>query len=700
MLTKDDLTITKKPLTDKDKEQDDLPRYMTHIRNISEEDKTRIIDEILEEFEDMKKTREDEGLEHQWDERENQYDGKVDENVDQQFNLHRPVTKIKCDAAERAIRSAFFESDPIYSISPRPEFDRVLNGREVCADQEDFLDYKIDETVPLKDPMALVVHSAVVKGTGILKIPYVIKKERAKREEKYKGNPITRNDPMTGQEVIVSNEGLEDFLANYPDAIEKYPGYVRQLEEGKEINLVVEYTQVTYNDPRPTYVDLKNFYCRSSCEGYIGLVESRLVVERINYSWWDLKKMEKEGKFYGIDELIYANDDDKKEGKVKKGYKKDDYDVLECVFHVKLKESDEEETKCVFWIAEDRKKMIGSIYYPYFSVPCYYVPFHIKKKKVGFYQPGMADDLKDSNIAENAILNFTLEGAWSSNTVTPIVEPGSDIEKQFLNKEWMHGIPLSAKQGSVDFLNKYMRPTNVGEMLNLLQYLIQGDDDVTGISSLLTGRESPVDPTAPAAKTLALLERSGVNVKDYILAMLSSFNMIAQIFLQLYYQHSQEGLQYKPRPERVVGEDPFRTIPRAHMAARTNIQSQALSFNFAKHNEKREDAALFQMLRQEPMIARNPESVYNLLKSIIRSWSPKWKNRVEKVLPRLEDFRQMQKMKIVEGIATYVQGVLQESKMTGQPPQFDPKQLEAIAMQMLSEVVNPTKEEAEAMKKK
>ena len=703
------LEIERKKITDQDKKEkeNDIPRYMSKLE-IKKDDQDRIVKEIIKELKEIEDERKADGMDSHWDEMDNLYEGKLRDSDDQQFNLSRRTAKIKVQAIVRACGEAFFESDPKFSITPRPEFE-LEDGEQVTEKQENFLDYKFDEVIPLEEAMMKVFLSAASKGTGVLKYFYETRRCSKKREETYEGKNEPVIDPRTKQPAIdqtgkpvVKNQGLTDFLRNYPDANNpesKYYPYALELQKGKTINIVVKYKSVEYSDPMPKYVNRKDFYCRKSSEGYMGLCRSRFHAERISYSWWDLKKMEEDNEhFYNIDELMYENKDDKKKT-IKADYDHKEYEVYECVFWIKLKESDTEETRCVFWVNKEKELMIGSIAYPYYEVDSYYIPFYVKQERACFDQPGVGEDLKDTSIAEDAILNFTLEGWWLSNQVTPITQEGSEIESQFLEKRWAHGVPLTLKAGEAAprFLNEFLRPMDAGQGINLVQYLIQGADDISGVSSLLTGRESPVDPTAPAAKTLALLERSGINIKAYVRTLVKSFNLIPTISLQLYDQMNTEGIKYriKNTAEAVTGQNPFGLISRAEMRARTTIQSQASAFNFNKNNEKREDLALFSTIRQEPLVARNPKAVYELLKNLIKGWSPKWRTRLEKVLPSFEDFQKEQSQMAVQAVAMYVQSVLKNAQVTGQQPQFDPQQLIAAVVQFTSEAATPPSPEVQ-----
>lgn len=701
-----DIEIKEQKLSNQDEREKELeiPRFMSRLE-LKHEDRDRIVKEITDELDELDQERKEFDLEGKCDALDDQYDGKLQKNEDEPFNLHRQTTKIKIDAIVRSAKEAFFESDPKFSISPRPEFDK-RGGEDVAEKQEDFLDYKIEEVVPLESAMEKVFHSGALKFGGVLKLFWETRREYKRREETYEGKPEPVLDPQTKQQLIdpqtkqpvFRNKGLEDFLTNYPDAAAKYPGTVKKLAAGQTVNIVARYRETTYNDPMPRHVDLKDFYVRRSCEGYLGLCQSRFHAERHEFSYWDLKKLEESNEhFYGVDELTYLDDKDG-DGERKRidRYESKQYEVFECVYWTKLKEDDDEETRCVFWISREKKKMVGSLLYPFYDIDSYYIPFYVKNKKKGFYQDGVGEDLRDSNMAEDIILNHILKGFLITNTLTPIVEEGSAVEEQFLEKRWQHGVPINAKPGEIDFLNKYMKPMEAGSGIQLIQYLIQGDDAVSGVSSLMTGKESPIDPTAPATKTLALLEQSGINIKGYVRTLLPSFNLVPEIMLKMYHQMSREGIRYRVRQtsEAVVGEDPFGVINRAELKAKTAIQSQALAFNFSKSNEKREDLALFSTLRNEPLIARNPAAVYELLKAIVKGWSPKWKHRLDKVLPTFEDFQTTMQQAAVQAVAVYVREVLKNAEVTKTPPKFNPGELLAVMQDFIAETATPPSEEA------
>jgi len=679
----------------KKKDDYDIPEYMEQIE-LSDEQKTRLIDEFKREFEAIKKERDDDGMDQKWRALDNQYEGRMEEDELRQFNLSRKVTKIKSDTVEFKIMQASWKTEQKFQITARPQFQRE-GGQEVVDAQSDYLDYKLDNDIPFLEPQRKVVHSAVVKGTGILKWTYDIQREKRKRQECYDGSKT--ETIQTPEGMIEKNIGLEQFIKAYPDGLISHVGIIKKLVDGKKVELIVRYEETTYNDPLPKNVKLENFYVRKATDGYQGLKNTRLIVEREEYNYWQLKQMERQKKFHNIDQLIY-DENDKSEKTEREGHENEVYKILECTFYFKLNEKDDEETKFIFNISEDKRIVIGARDYPYYAVSCVYNPHYIAKIWDGFYQPGLAEYLTDNNIAENAILNFTLEGVMTANTITPIVDADNPAFGQFLEKRWAHGIPIETTNGKpIDFLSKYIGNFHPQALLTMLEFLGREDGDITRVSQLQTGRESALDPTAPAAKTAMLMQQSEAGIADYLDVMMPAFNRSAEMILQLIAQHNEEGGKYAPKPDKIVGSNPFSVISRQDMIARTNIQSQAKSFVFDEMNEKQELLSAWQILRPEPIFNQNPEAVYAFLKMVIKSWSKKTRNLVERILPPLAQFQAQQKQLVAQGVGQFIQAKAQEMAQAGQtefleePGAMAEQLMEVIGVLLKDSATPPSKEE-------
>lgn len=666
----------------------------------------RLKKEVFDGFEAMKSERDEKGLDEFFDAADNQYAGIMPRRAGSQFNLDCGLTKIKVDDIVRTNQSAHFEVDPVISVKPRPGF-VLQDGTKVTEAQEDFIDYALDELIPYKDAFKLAAYSAAKKKVGIIKWIHKIKMEKRSRTETYTPEVEERGvDPQTQQPIMV-NKGIENFSQMHKEEVEKNPDkykwVVDRLNNNQPVTLDVEYDEVTRNDPFPKFVDNKNFYVRVDCEGYEGLCEEELYIERESYTYYQLKKLEEDYEFIDVDKLLYETDEDQDDDKKRDDAYTKKYDILIATYRFFETEGDvDSEEKIIAYFAEDRKIYLGGIYYPLTVLECIYSPHYVKMTGTGFYKDSVTEDLTDVHLAMNAILNFTLEAAWISNIVTPITPEGSDIDKQLLEKNWTHGIPLNAKPDQVRFLNEFMRPPDSRNLMMLYSQLSRIGDDISVLSSLRTGRESPLDPTAPAAKTVALLEQSGKGAKDYVMELSKGFTVDANCVLKMYYEISQaDQLYISRRASKVTGKgDPFKKISRADMIAKTSIQSMAHTFDFDKIQSKREDVALFSILRQEPLVANNPQAVWTLLRNITKNWSQKWKNQVGQVLPELEQLQQMKMQTAVQAVGLYVQGVVKEAELTGTPPEFDVGALLGAVEQVVKEIATPPSEAEMAEREK
>jgi hypothetical protein len=688
------LTIDKQ-LKSREESSQEIPEFKTKI-TLSKEEKERIVSEIIDELEAIEKERGEIDLEETLDRADRQYDGEMQEVEGMQFNLSSRTTKIKTDAIVQALMDAFFDNDRVFSMASRPgKMTEENGGHKELEAQEDFIDYKVDETIPLEEECEPTFHSAVLKGVGILKIVMRSEVRKRKMDEFYPGVTI---DPASGKP---NDEGLRAFLNNHPEAKEKYPKDVERLLKGKDLSITVSYDEVVYDDPLPKFVDPKNLYVRVMTNKLEGLRDALLIAEKKEYTYWELKQEEKRENLENVDDLLEKNN----EGKAVDGAKSKKYELFECTFFARLKETEDKDSnddyddyiKCVFHINREKKTMHDAVFFPYYTIDTNYIPFYIRRKKQGFYEDGVANDLASVNIAENVILNTTLEGAYISNIVTPIVKKDSNIAAQFFSKEWTHGVPLEIEQGEKpDFLSKYMQPINSGSLLQVKAFLRQEGAETVGVSeSFATGRADPIDPQAPASKTIALLERSGLNVKQYIKRMLPSMNEVGNVIIQMYAQQAsrfrKKEMWYRANPERSGGGKAFMSISRDALSAKSNAQSQALSFNLDRLNEKREAITLFQLLRSEPTIAKNPWAVYQLGKQVIGSFGYYWKNNLSSLWPDPQKFNQMITQVAMQAISAVIQQTKAKAQLTGQQetPSVDLQMLIGAVQQAVGDAVTP-----------
>lgn len=666
---------------------------------LDDTDQKTLVKSIKEEFEAIKQERTDidgENYDAFLNTMDRQRKGRMPKTAGRAYNLDTRLTKIKCNDIIRTVVDALFGVDPKISVNPRPGFAKGI-GTEVCSQQQDFLDYALDEKIPLRKPIRLAAASATYKKVGMIKWTHKVRKEKRIGHKKYEGKPeVVGQDPRTGQPII-KNKPLENFLLEFGEDIEKareknpnftkYNWVIKHLMQGKKAEFDVEYEEITYNDPFPKFVDNANFYVRKDTEGYLGLCEASLIVERVSFTYYQLKQLEKEYDFVNVNKLIYDSDDSERNDDKRTGFANEKYNILECVYYALLPGEDEY-TKVICWIAEEKMVYLGGINYPYTVLDSYYVPHYVKCTDTGFYSESVAEDITDIHLSKNAILNHTLESAQMANTVTPITTKDSDVAKQFLENTWVNGLPLYGGK-DLDFLSNKMRSPDIGGLLILDQTLSHIASEITGVSDLRSGQESPLDPNAPGNKTAILLQESGKDVKDYVDEFSNGFNIDAQVILKLYYEMGQDEQEYLEKRQRTVtGAEP-KKINKGAMIARTSIQSQAMAYDFNKLNAKREDLAMNSFLTNESIVINNPQANYERIKTVMAGWSPKWKNAMDKILPPLEEFKAQQAQMALQAVQMYIQSKIQEAKVTGQPPKMLPEELIGMISQMQAMATMP-----------
>ena len=580
----------------------------------------------------------------------------------------------------RAVKEAFLpEGGDIVDVSPRPDIGRK-DGFEIAERQQQFLDYEMDENIKPEMAIEKISRSAAKKFVGIGKLCWSFKQQIRRREEHWEAKMVPVGVSQDGVPVM-DNEGLRNFLNAYPDAPKRYPAQVAALLAGKSIDIVVQYKEMIANNPELKYVKVEDFYVRNCCDYNKGLSTEHLIGERQQYSYWELKKMEADGDFENVDKL-WTDAGSDSEGN---DHTTKTYDVMEFTTYLKLNESDEEDTKMKCWFSEEKEEFLGAILYPYYAVDSDYIGFWLALNDKGFYgdAEGLMFDLRDTHIAQDALISLLLHSIYIRNVITPIVKEGSEVEQMFLDHQFKTGKPLPVDD-LTDDVSKAMAfvqwpAMDTNGALVMLEKMKRIGSDVTRVSDLVTGGESVIDPTAPASKTIAMLQQSGIGIKDYIRTFLPSFNIFAGNLLQLYFQMSTEdrGYRINKRSQSVTGANPFGNIRRDDMAARTVVQSRAAAFAFDKLNEKKEAMAAYQLISTNPYAARQPKVLFKALKVFLGTFGGRWKNIGDVDLLSPEDFDKQQMQVAMQAIQALFQQAEQSKKVTGVAP--DPRQVMAGA---------------------
>lgn len=683
----------------------DIPSYRIQIK-IDKETEERLTKQAFIEFDALVKERDTDGkFLEKCKERDSQYEGELEPNKTLPFNLHVHQSKIKVDAMARATKEAFLDNDKNVDVSPRPESSRK-DGYQIAEKQSDYLDYTMDEEVKPEQALDKIFKCSYKKYVGIGKLEWAYRIEKRKREETYDGSPV-QTQVVNGR-TLVTNEGLDQFLKAYPDAMEKYKAYVKKLALGDKIDIVVNYKDTVENNAKLRYVKIEDFYVDNSTDYNDGLRMAHCIGERQEYTYWELKKKQDQGEFQNIEALFTTPAEGDKSASRSDTYMTDKYKVIEMTLMFALDGEGKEEVKIKAWFGEEKKCFLGAILYPYYAFDIDYIGFWPELNEYGFYGDckSVMSTMKDSNIAQNVLLNLALYGLYIRNSITPIVQEGTSAELMFADDAVIPGRPIVVDELTddvrkvIDFVQ--WPNLDMNSTMALMEMLRRDDSDTTKVSDLTSGRESVIDPSAPASKTIALLQQSGLGVKEYIRSLVPSFNLFCTMLLQISYQMSQEGRKYQVRrkSEGVSGDkDIFATISRDEMIVKTSVQARASSFVFDKVNEKQEASAGVSYVKTDPYLLKIPEIQYEATKIFLETLGGKWKNLADK-LPSPEDFKKQQMEVAMEAMANVIKmlkGQKDNTGVTPQPP--SPEELGNIVTDAQAVNYNPALADPEGAKK-
>jgi len=626
----------------------DVPEYKIEL-NLSNEKIDVLKTQVFDEFDALKDERTDLGLEEKWSALERQYEGRMQRIPGVDFNIDVRESKVKADTIARTAFDAFMPDDgDIIDIKPRPDTARN-DGYEIAARQQEFLDYAMDEEIQPHIALRKAILSSVKKFVGVTKLVWSLKMQNRRREETWKG----------------TEEGLSNFVAMYPDAPKMYPQYIKRLARGEDVSIVVNYRDQVKNNPELKYIPIEDFYVRNACDYNAGLTLEHMIAERRRFSYYEMKEMETAGEFQNVDNVLTRGED----GEIVDGAKNEEYSVIEFTTYFRLDAADEQETKIKCWFSEEKQVFLGAIQYPYYGIDCDYIGWWAAVNDKGFY--GNAEsimlDVRDTHIAQDALISLTIDGVYKRNTVTPIVEAGSEAEALFLDQQFQTGKPIAVNdqygKGVMSGIGFLQYPNmDINGALSMAEKAKRVGDDVTRVSGLVTGGESQLDPSAPATKTVALLQQSGQGIRDYIRMLKPSFDLFASMLLQLYYQMCTEDRAYRIRSKSssVTGDDVFKNISREDMAIRTVVQSRSAAFAFDKIQDAQRAMAAYQVVTQSPYLAQQPEVIYAALREVIGSMGGKWKTFADTMLSPSE-FKDKQ-----EAVAVKVVGAIMQKMMSGE----------------------------------
>lgn len=544
-------------------------------------------------------------------------------------NLHIPITGIHLSIFHSAARQTMFSHDNIFTID---YFGLEPEQLQSALKQENFLNYKCSTEIGF-DPIASdLVWCAGRDGVAIAQVHWVEDLKLVKQFHIF-------DDIQKFQEQFPTPESLKI-------ASEVYESILNKINTGEEVELEIEILKPMKVGPQIDIVELNDFVM-SPVTAYKTKF-ANFVGKRFTVRLTDIAMMQEQGnirkdwKFY--DEVKNFKHGTKKDSNTKlkdriEGLNRpDDIDEIEMFDGIHRfdlnKDGIKEDYLCLY---NEKTGKVGQYWtYAFNHGQDCFIPIRIISRPNRFVTPGIPEMLEDINLSINTLHNQRT----NSRTITsvPTFKAKKSIQKEFdpTRKDqtfipgrvyWLTDLE-SVKQFDIKEVD-FSQTTN--EENNL--YAIA--DQRTGASQLRSGRESRLDPRAPALKVQTLLQQSNIRLDDNFQQMSGNsimnegFAAIGYQILELYKQFGEENLDYPAiNLSREISSDNkslqenFKTVSFKKSEIFTDnikVRVSKTSVNQNPEIQFQKQYTLYQILGQEPLIAGNIMARIQMLNDLLSS---------------------------------------------------------------------------------
>jgi len=582
-----------------------LQKY-PYAAKINIDDKEVFIAERKRYIEEVEELRSAWDLPNRWQECRDQYDGVVETKDfpwEDCSNLHIHITSMTVDVMKTKAKAQMFVS-PMMLVKPLPG--QVGEGLyPKLALKEKFMDYKAQEELDIEEKLDPILQDAINIGTGIGKLFYSRRIER---------------DALVSRVYDPTEDDIENFKLDYADdeGTAAYKRYLKDLERGISVEVWAVSDEVLEDNPKISYVKLEDLYLRPDI---VDIDNQREISERLTYTWRELVDHVKQG-YFNLGESVLED----LKAKYEKDFHKRIYEAYETICYYDYEKTDTPKKIVVTWLKEEGDYLLRAITFPYLHRKAYYVPYYIKKRADSFYGDGIAERLKYTNKAMDTMWNQIADSGALRNapTFVAVKDSGFDpSEKKYgPAKIWW-----VAQKGNVEALNAGGMPS---EMVNLIMRLERYAEWQTGVTAYASGRESPVDPNAPASKAYMLLKESNLRINDSIKQLHKGNKNVFEQLEKLVYQHMRGN---KLSFNVMVGENiETQPITKKTIGLKVRYVPQMADITENKEFQKEQDLKFGQYLMQIPLVQSVPTALRTILEIQVRNQGGQWERSLDKIL--------------------------------------------------------------------
>ena len=631
--------------TEVDEDEKKLPLGFKRAKFNADEKET-ILNMICGKIDEIQTARVDLGLEEQWRNDKDQYDGILapkEYPSDKAANFNIPLTAEKVDTVYAQTEKAMFFNKPIIGIEPSPfESHEEEPGVdvEISERKEEFLDLVMHSEVPIKEGSELGRHESILHGTGWLNLSWVY-----------------RLEPQGDDQIYEGIKDLAKFKANYPDWEDDKDKkrIVRNLEKNKRQHYEVEFDAVVENNPKPRSVSIWNLYIHPLEES---VETSSFLAEKQCWVGNDLIAEQKAGFFEKaiVDEIKESFTEDEGAEDFSKLFQNREFTVWRVLFKYSKKDDDIQRKYLAYVIynnqttgdySEENKQggkwLLEIFNYPWYHNRWDYIKGHISwKQEAGIYRAGLALMLRDPQTLANVAYDIMFDCAIAQ--VIPSWKGRASNKKQVageLSKGHYAGVVYWLDNPETDLIANEVSGRNIQFMEHIVAGAEKMAGDRSGVSSGLSGRSLPQDPTAPAQKEAILLGQANIRISPFLDQLQSSF-LIESAYqsMELYYQFKPSGVRY-----RAVGGNnqvAFPEIPREALRRREYYIPMGTAEMADDQQRLQKVQYLVDLSLKHPDIQQRAKTRMFLLEEAIKAMGFRWARRIGKVLPTEEELYQEQ----------------------------------------------------------
>ena len=442
------------------------------------------------------------------------------------FRVNYPVTKRKVREVVNRAKQAFLDSDPIWAIDTD---DARL--RQPGEQVELALDRLVDNQLQAEEDLSQWIFEAGLHGTGFLSAGWLYHEEERQDVETYHGYDGQHAETL--QDLFTFEDRYKTWTEE-PEARRLHA----QLARGQTVTRLVSYTQPTHNRPRLRWVPCASVRVYPTVAGAEGLRTTPAYGYVVTYTRAELEAF--------VDTEVLTRDDLNRLLQAQPTERPGPLDEAEAfdIWHATVRYAapgDQDPVRYQVWYATKERILLRTRRYPWWCAEPDLIPLYLRQEEAGFFKPGLAADLRDDHVTLTVVFNLFLNAVDLANSMKFKTKKGSLAEAHILRRRWSPHVPLPWEYNPNE-----VEPMQVATAP--LSYLVQGfellrrqSDEQTGTTSLQSGRESPTDPSAPAAKTALLLQQVEPQLKEYFRSMAPGFRSAGQWLLWLYYQGVQLG---------------------------------------------------------------------------------------------------------------------------------------------------------------